>query len=55
LALRKSVSPNIAVRLGKLFGNGAELWIAMQAAHDTWQAERAMAREIKKIPTLTDA
>jgi addiction module HigA family antidote len=55
LTLRKPVSPNVAVRLGKLFGNGAELWIAMQAAYDTWQAERAMAKEIKKIPTLMGA
>ena len=52
---KKPVSAAIAVRLGKLFGDGAGIWTRMQAAHDTWQAERAMAREIKKIPTLTDA
>ncbi len=34
------VSPTIAVRLGKLFGNGPDLWIQMQAAYDTWQAVR---------------
>ena len=35
LALRKPVSPNVAVRLGKLFGNGAELWIDGAYAVDT--------------------
>jgi len=33
---RKPVSPVVAVRLGKLFGDGA--W--MLAAYNTWQAER---------------
>jgi addiction module HigA family antidote len=35
---RSGISPTIAVKLGKLFGNGPELWIQMQAAYDTWQA-----------------
>ena len=26
--------------MGKLFGNGAGLWVRMQAAHDLWHAER---------------
>ena len=29
---RKPVSPSIAVRLGKLFGDGASAWTRMQAA-----------------------
>ena len=49
---RKPVSPAMAVRLGKLFGDGAGVWGRMQCAHDTWRAERALADEIKKIPTL---
>jgi antitoxin HigA-1 len=36
------VSPTIAVKLGKLFGNGPDLWIQMQAAYDTWQAVRSV-------------
>ena len=33
---RKPVSPAMAVRLGKLFGDGAGVWMRMQAAYDTW-------------------
>ena len=49
---RKPVSPAIAVRLGKLFGDGANVWARMQSAYDTWRAERELAAEIRKIPTL---
>jgi antitoxin HigA-1 len=49
---RKPVSAAVAVRLGKLFGDGADVWVHMQGAYDTWQAERELASEIKKIPRL---
>jgi len=49
---RKPVSAAVAVRLGKLFGDGAGVWVRMQGAYDTWQAERELASEIKKIPRL---
>ena len=39
---RKPVSPAVAVRLGKLFGDGAAVWVRMQAAYDTWQAEQTI-------------
>jgi addiction module HigA family antidote len=55
LAERKPVSPSVAVRLGKLFGDGPGVWVRMQGAHDTWRAERALAGEIKKIPRLKAA
>jgi antitoxin HigA-1 len=47
---RKPVSPSMAVRLGKLFGDGAGVWVRMQAAYDTWHAERK--EDVSKIPTL---
>jgi antitoxin HigA-1 len=50
---RKPVSPNVAVRLGKLFGDGAEVWVRMQAAHDTWHALREV--DTSRIPTLSSA
>ena len=46
----KPVSPAVAVRLGKLFGNGAGVWSRMQAAYDTWHAERDV--DVSAIPTL---
>jgi antitoxin HigA-1 len=47
---RKPVSPAIAVRLGKLFGDGGGVWTRMQAAYDTWHAERI--EDVSRIPTL---
>ena len=52
MAERKPVSPAVAVRLGKLFGDGPEVWVRMQGAFDTWHAERDLAAEIRKIPRL---
>ena len=31
---RHPVTPNIALRLGKMFPNGPEFWLNMQQAHD---------------------
>jgi len=47
---KKPVSAAIAVRLGKLFGDGAGVWTRMQAAHDTWHAERT--EDVRHIPTI---
>ena len=49
----KPVSPAVAVRLGKLFGDGAAPWLRMQAAHDTWHAEKTI--DVKSIPTIRAA
>ena len=48
-----AVSPDLAVRLGKLCGNGPELWLNMQARYDAWEARKRIGRKIEKIPTLT--
>ena len=50
---RKPVSPAVAVRLGKLLGDGPGVWVRMQAAHDTWQAEQRV--DVSKIPTISAA
>lgn len=50
---KKPVSPAVAVRLGKLFGNGPALWLGLQTAHDTWHAERQV--DVSRIPTLKAA
>lgn len=53
LAERKPVSPEVAVRLGKLFGNDPLLWIRMQGAYDAWHACREV--DVSAVPTLTAA
>lgn len=55
LAERSSVTVEMAVRLGKLCGNGAQLWLRMQQAHDLWRAEQNMAEVVSAIPTLRAA
>lgn len=47
---RKPVSPSVAVRLGKLFGDGAGAWTRMQTAYDTWHAEQE--EDVSGIPTI---
>ena len=54
LAEKAPVSPGMALRLGKFYGNGPGLWLAMQQAYDLWHAERAMRKEIARIPTAKE-
>jgi addiction module HigA family antidote len=51
LACDIGVSPKMALRLGKLCGNGPGLWLRMQADHDLWKAERALHDELALIET----
>jgi antitoxin HigA-1 len=48
------ITPDPAVRLGKLCGNGPDLWLNLQARYDAWEASRRLAPELKKIPTLRE-
>ena len=36
---RRPITPDMAIRLGKLLGNGAGLWLRMQQAVDVWTLE----------------
>jgi addiction module HigA family antidote len=47
-----AISPEMAARIGKLVGNGARIWLAMQADYDAWEAVHRLKKELKKIPTL---
>jgi addiction module HigA family antidote len=51
LAEKAAVTPEMAIRLGKFCGNGPELWLHLQQAHDLWRAQRALKREVARIPT----
>jgi addiction module HigA family antidote len=51
LAGNVSVTPQMAVRLGKFCGNGPGIWLRMQQAHDLWNAERTLKAELEHIPS----
>ena len=52
LGAKQPVTPQMAVRIGKLVGNGPAIWLNMQAAHDLWHACRDV--DTSKIPTLKE-
>lgn len=52
LAERQSITPEMALRIGKFCGNGPGFWLRLQMQHDLWKTEREMADEIARIPTL---
>lgn len=52
LAEKQPVTPGMALRLGKLVGNGPTLWLNLQRRYDLWQAERELKSEIEAMPTL---
>jgi antitoxin HigA-1 len=49
---KRAVTADIAHRLGRVFGNGPELWLNMQKAVDLWEAEQANRREYARIKPL---
>ncbi len=49
LAEEAAVSPDVALRLGRLFGTGAKLWVNMQRDYDLWHAEAALSETLAKI------
>lgn len=52
---KQPVTPEVAIRIGKLFGNGPGLWLNLQQKYDLWKAEKKLGKEIRKIPTLKSA
>lgn len=38
---RRSVTPDTALRLARLFGTEPEFWLKLQQAHDLWEAMHA--------------
>ena len=47
---KQPVTAEMAVRFGKLFGNGAGFWVNLQRIYDLALAERAV--DVSGIPTL---
>ncbi len=49
---RRALSPSMALRLSKLFGNSAEFWLNLQRSVDLWTAERELRAEGARIKRL---
>jgi antitoxin HigA-1 len=49
---KQPVTPMMELRLGKLCGNGPNLWLKLQKRHDLRRAEQELGERIKAIPTL---
>lgn len=52
---RRAVSPEMALRLSRLFGNSAEFWLNAQHAVDLWEVARNIKGKIKHISPLAAA
>ncbi len=52
---RRAVSPVMAMRLSRLFGNSPEFWLNAQRAIDLWKAQKEKKREIERIKPLNAA
>ena len=52
---RRAVSPEMALRLARLFGNTPEFWLNAQRAVDLWKTERAKKKGIERITPLNAA
>ncbi len=49
---RRALSPAMALRLSRLFGNSAEFWLNAQRAVDLWDAAQDVGSDIKRIEPL---
>lgn len=52
---RRAVSPEMALRLARLFGNTPEFWLNAQRAVDLWEVARASKKKIERINPLSVA
>jgi antitoxin HigA-1 len=49
LACTHPITPEMALRIGRLAGNGPGLWLRMQQAYDLWHAEQRLHEELARI------
>ena len=49
---RRAVSPEMALRLSRLFGNSPEFWLNAQRAVDLWDATQAIKDDVARIKPL---
>jgi antitoxin HigA-1 len=52
---RRAVSPEMALRLSRLFANTPEFWLNAQRVVDLWEASQAIKEKIRHISPLSAA
>ncbi|MBF0329351.1 MAG: HigA family addiction module antidote protein [Nitrospirae bacterium] len=52
---KRSISPSMALRLSRLFGNTPEFWLNSQRAVDLWLAEKENRKTLNNIKPLKAA
>jgi antitoxin HigA-1 len=52
---RRALSPEMALRLSRLFGNSPEFWLNAQRAVDLWDAAQAIRADVERIKPLSAA
>jgi len=52
---RRSISPAMALRLSRLFGNTPQFWLNAQLAVDLWKANRQYNKTLGRIQRLNAA
>lgn len=52
---RRAVSPAMALKLGRLFGNSPEFWLNAQHAIDLWEAGQVVKADLQRIRPLDAA
>ena len=50
---RRAVSPEMALRLARLFGNSPEFWLRAQRTVDLWDAAQAIRTQVDRIKPLS--
>ncbi|HEY3309619.1 MAG TPA: HigA family addiction module antitoxin [Desulfuromonadaceae bacterium] len=55
LQCRRAVSPVMALRLSRLFGNSSAFWLNAQNAFDLWHAEQRYRKVLEKVHLLKAA
>jgi addiction module HigA family antidote len=52
---RRAITPAMALRLSRLFGNSPEFWLNAQHSRDLWDSEQRFHKELSQIQPLNAA
>ena len=54
LSEKRSITPLMALRLSRLFGNSPTFWLNAQQARDLWESERGYHADLMRIQRKKD-